>query len=651
MHVAAGNHLVDDGDAFRGLLEFVAALRLEGRDAAREDVHRRRFGNVLRTAPQLRKLWTRPADSLPTARFSPDGTRVVCADEQGSAQIFDGRTAAPLLPPIQTDPPVALAWFTRDGRYLATADSDGRLRHWDSRTGEPVGPLLPTCVQSIAGRTYSDCVDYSADGRWLIAVRSQGVQVFTVPAGEPVGPLLAETSQVTRVRFSPDGRTAAICGAAPPLQLVELPSGHPIWTPSELKANARFATFGPDGRWLATASGVAHQDLDGWDLARRGRIVETIRSLPNAYDLQFSPDGQRLALAHTSEATVLDARTGRMVSELMKHRSHITQFEFSPGGRQLVTASYDRRTRVWEAATGRPLIPALRHTATVFEARFSPGGPRLLTASGDGITRLWELRPNGGQRATLPLHMTGSPTIRLSPDGRHLLSFGEGRSVQIGHVRSGELSVIHQEAGTVTAACFNGDGSRFAVAAGDGSTLNGATQLWDAATRKPISPEVSLLSTGWYPAPFSPDDRRFLMLQDATTVAIGDAETGNRTAPLLEHVYTPRGFAFSPDGRYIVTCADRNALVWDAETGEPVSPPLAHEAYITWVDWTRDGREIVTPTNDGNLHVGDVSPASSTVEELARLAELLAAHRLDPRFGAVSLTPAEMRARWQETRE
>ena len=51
------------------------------------------------------------------------------------------------------------------------------------------------------------------------------------------------------------------------------------------------------------------------------------------------------------------------------------------------------------------------------------------------------------------------------------------------------------------------------------------------------------------------------------------------------------------------------------------------------------------------MQVWNVSPFSSAVDSLERQAELLAAHRLDPKIGPVPLTPAEMAARWWEWRK
>ena len=57
--------------------------------------------------------------------------------------------------------------------------------------------------------------------------------------------------------------------------------------------------------------------------------------------------------------------------------------------------------------------------------------------------------------------------------------------------------------------------------------------------------------------------------------------------------------AFSPDGRYVVTCCDDfTARVWDATTGRPVTAPLAHEDPVQYAAFSRDGRFIVTACGD-----------------------------------------------------
>jgi WD40 repeat protein len=175
----------------------------------------------------------------------------------------------------------------------------------------------------------------------------------------------------------------------------------------------------------------------------------------------------------------------------------------------------------------------------------------------------------------------------------------------------------------------------------------GGAQLWNVRTRQPVEPEWTVYSITSYPAAFSPDGQRFLTLQGANSVAIRDSATGQRIAPLLEHVVLPSGFVFSPDGRLVATRAGQFLRVWDAETGEGVSPPLLHADGIDSADWNAGGQELITKADDGIIRIWDLAPVRSSLTELSQLTELLAAHRLEPRMGAVALTPAEMQSRWK----
>ena len=78
------------------------------------------------------------------ARFSPDGRLLVLTDNEGRAQIHDGRTFAARGPAlIGHAGAVFTADFSPDDRLLATSSTDGTVRLWDTATGRPVGAPLP----------------------------------------------------------------------------------------------------------------------------------------------------------------------------------------------------------------------------------------------------------------------------------------------------------------------------------------------------------------------------------------------------------------------------------------------------------------------------------------------------------------------------
>jgi WD40 repeat protein len=64
------------------------------------------------------------------------------------------------------------------------------------------------------------------------------------------------------------------------------------------------------------------------------------------------------------------------------------------GGRQIVTASWDRTARVW-SADGRALAVLAGHAKIVRSAEFSHDGQRVITGSDDGTAKIWRSDGNG----------------------------------------------------------------------------------------------------------------------------------------------------------------------------------------------------------------------------------------------------------------
>ena len=73
------------------------------------------------------------------ASFSPDGTRVATGATDNLGRIWDANTGQMLTPPLPHPDWVSYVSFSPDGKLVATACKDGAVRLWNAATGEPVG--------------------------------------------------------------------------------------------------------------------------------------------------------------------------------------------------------------------------------------------------------------------------------------------------------------------------------------------------------------------------------------------------------------------------------------------------------------------------------------------------------------------------------
>jgi eukaryotic-like serine/threonine-protein kinase len=77
-----------------------------------------------------------------SARFSPDGRRLVTACRDHAVRVWEWRVGQLACPQFEHEQDAVAATFTPDGRWVLSASNDDVVRAWYWRSGKPVTPPL-----------------------------------------------------------------------------------------------------------------------------------------------------------------------------------------------------------------------------------------------------------------------------------------------------------------------------------------------------------------------------------------------------------------------------------------------------------------------------------------------------------------------------
>jgi WD40 repeat protein len=230
----------------------------------------------------------------------------------------------------------------------------------------------------------------------------------------------------------------------------------------------RAVAFSPDGRLLATGTGLREQPglLTVWDTPGR-RVLWKHPEAKGVCSVAFSPDGATLAIAFFAPvARLLDAATGKVKATVGRHDKEVRGVAFSPDGRTLATASYDHTVKLWNVADGTAKQVLRGHTDMVFTVAFSPDGTLLLSAGGGDAMRLWDLA-TGKEKFVWRHGNFYNRCAIFTHDGRWALTGGYEGTVRLWDVADGRLrakftniggvdGLAYSEAAHLLAVCSNG---------------------------------------------------------------------------------------------------------------------------------------------------------------------------------------------------
>jgi serine/threonine protein kinase/WD40 repeat protein/regulation of enolase protein 1 (concanavalin A-like superfamily) len=580
--------------------------------------------------------------------------------------------------------------FSPDGEHIAVhemfaLEPDGkrqpqRVQVFDASTGDEA---LAVNDASIGAYTLA----FSADGAGLLAsglveapVLNVG-RVWNAATGEVVASVSDLSATHCKVAISPDGQYVTWYGDAngrdnSVVKVRSAADGHVLTT---LKGHVGAVTSvadSADGVHLVTAG--TDGTVKRWELPEKGLSG----SSPD--EMAVSPDGTRAACSYwagvptdshpnlESAIYVEDTRTRRRLLSLQNLMGSVRELEFSPDGKRLAaligindSLHPPRRhagIRMWSVDTGAvtfavdaPLdFPLASHPALVAAAEpwlcFRPDG-RLLALSapqGEQARGLYAVKAWDADSAA-EVFTTGAVPylgqVQFTPDSRRLI----GVLVDSGEIKVWDADTGRERATIKTGGMFvqsltaSRTGGRIAAVAGPNPASGPAfLKVWDADTGEERASFPESIAPEQAPAlELSPDGRLLAAAaqgaldgarREAGRIKIWHVGTGELVQTITGHNYPVGALAFSPDGARLASAAEGASAaaaldvceikLWDVAAGRQLlsaALPLRLGLFLPPYQSTRrpriqfstDGARMILPDQSGaqtSFTVWDATP-------------------------------------------
>jgi len=206
--------------------------------------------------------------------------------------------------------------------------------------------------------------------------------------------------------------------------------------------NVLSAAFSPDSKTIATVGDDWNVKL--WDVATK-RVVRTLPGHTTSLNsVAFSSNGKLLATGgFDTQIKIWNPQTGAEHFTL-NDSEIVTALAFSPNNKLLATGlgsggAFPGKISIWDLALRKVRFSFDENSQGISQVEFSPDSRLLVSGGKDGKLKVWHCTSGALQRQW-DAHASGVSSIAVSADGKSIVSSGEADgAIKFWKLATGEL--------------------------------------------------------------------------------------------------------------------------------------------------------------------------------------------------------------------
>jgi len=379
---------------------------------------------VFRVRPVARCTASMPghSEAVLSVNFSPDGKQLASGSGDTTVRFWDLNTQTPLHNCKGHKNWVLVVAWSPDAQYVASGDMDGQIWLWDPKSGEALGQCLGhrKWITSIAwepAHKAYPCV------RFCSGSKDNTIKVWNANTRQAVLSMSNQTMAITAVKWGGEGliySASKDCTIsawdATDGKLVRVLRGHGHWVNTlALSSEHTLRTGAYDHR------GAAPSDPGEARAAAEKRYQEASQG-----------QGERLVSGSDDFTMFLwqPSTSKTHIARMTGHVQLVNQVQFSPDGRWILSASFDKSVKLWDGLKGTFLATFRSHVGPVYQVAWSSDSRMFVSGSKDSTLKVWDLRTRK-LKVDLPGHADEVFTVDWAPDGSGVASGGKDKVLKL----------------------------------------------------------------------------------------------------------------------------------------------------------------------------------------------------------------------------